>query len=61
MHFGICNEIFQGWKLEDAMRFAAALEAEAGLEGVGRRLAVGVAALSAATEWMTSGSSSSIF
>jgi hypothetical protein len=31
---------------------AAALEAEAGLEGVGRRLAVGVAALSAATAWM---------
>ena len=22
MQFGICNEIFQGWKLEDAMRFA---------------------------------------
>ncbi len=22
MYFGICNEIFQGWKLEDAMRFA---------------------------------------
>ncbi|HEY2952034.1 MAG TPA: sugar phosphate isomerase/epimerase family protein [Verrucomicrobiae bacterium] len=23
MQFGICNEIFQGWKLEDTMRFAA--------------------------------------
>lgn len=23
MQFGICNEIFQNWKLEDAMRFAA--------------------------------------
>jgi sugar phosphate isomerase/epimerase len=23
MQFGICNEIFQGWKLEDAMSFAA--------------------------------------
>jgi sugar phosphate isomerase/epimerase len=23
MKFGICNEIFQGWKLEDAMSFAA--------------------------------------
>src|SRR4051812_9660459 len=23
MMFGICNEIFQGWKLEDAMAFAA--------------------------------------
>jgi hypothetical protein len=31
---------------------AAALAGEAGLEGVGRRLSTGVAALSAATTWM---------
>ena len=23
MDFAICNEIFQGWKIEDAIRFAA--------------------------------------
>ena len=28
--FAICNEIFQGWKLEEAMRFAA----ETGYEGI---------------------------
>ena len=28
--FAICNEIFQGWKIEEAMRFAA----EAGYEGI---------------------------
>ena len=30
MKFGICNEIFQGWKLEDAMAFAK----RAGYDGI---------------------------
>ncbi len=30
MPFAICNEIFQGWKLDDAMRFAA----ETGYDGI---------------------------
>lgn len=30
MKFGICNEIFQGWKLEDAMAFAK----QAGYDGI---------------------------